>query len=176
MKYRKVSDFKSIDSYKKYVLDMCKSHIEWPFFFTANGKHLTLEWQKKFSYYRSNGIIQDIHCDFYYEDKTSDIKIVIECDDISHKNKTIEDQIRDTMLIEQKGINKVFRFKARDIIWNCSSCIGEVKDYIKNKKIKLRKNAYDRKHKLENVKLSVEINENYTASKNVRNSHLEVSR
>ncbi len=152
MRHKKPSDYKNIYDYNKYVLDHSKT-IEWAFFFTANGNNLNLEWQKQFSCYTSNGGTQTISCDFYYEDNTGDIKIAIECDDITHKTKTVQDAIRDEMLTEQKGV-KVFRFPAKEIIWNCLKCVNEVKMFIHRKRKELEKKSYNRKFK-QQVKFSV---------------------
>jgi len=117
--------------------------IEWVFFFTANGNQLALDWQREFKYYNYNGDIKSFHVDFYYEDETGAIKVAIECDDSSHKNRQVEDKLRDDTL-KMQGI-KVFRFNTKDITWNCLKCVNEVKAYIFSQKEILQRASFTRK-------------------------------
>ena len=119
--------------------------IEWVFAFTANGNQLILESQKEFKYYHYDGTVKSICADFYYEDETGAIQVVIECDDSTHRLRVKEDAMRDSTLAS-KGI-KVFRFKTREITWNCLKCVNEVKKYIEDQKEILKKQSHDLKFK-----------------------------
>lgn len=130
---------------KQTVSELFKNldKLEWVFFFTANGNNLVLESQKEFKYYHYKGGIKSFHVDFYYEDETGAIKVAIECDDSSHKNRQEEDELRDKTL-ELQGI-KVFRFNTKEILWNCLKCVDEVKGYINQQKDFLKQSSYKRK-------------------------------
>jgi very-short-patch-repair endonuclease len=131
--------------------------IEWVFAFTANGNQLILESQKEFKYYHYDGTVKSICADFYYEDETGAIKVAIECDDISNKNRLEEDELRDKTL-EMQGI-KVFRFNTKEISWNCLKCVNEVKAYIMEQKDFLKEVSYNRKfEEADGGKISIRIN------------------
>lgn len=98
------------------------------FFKVAQEKGLILQVHKKLPYINENGVRKNKTVDFYWENKSGQIKIVIECDGTQHEFQKRNDKIRDDD-IRSRGI-VIFRFSACAVRANPEACVQRVQDYI----------------------------------------------
>lgn len=143
------NDFKNIEDYYEYLHQNISNPIERIFFETARMNGLHIEWQKRINYRNEKNQVRKIHVDFYYQDLTGDIKIVIECDGKSHKEelRKCNDQIRDDYLLHQKGCY-IYRFKSNDIYNSPLSLVEKIKNYISDWKDHNAEQAAERKKRI----------------------------
>lgn len=108
-----------------------KSSVQKSFCNMAEWAGLELEWKKAFYYEDATGM-KSHTVDFYFEDVTRNIKVVIECDSKKRQEDPdtyIKEQRKQHYLEDQMHC-KVFRFTSEDIWKKCETCIREVQDYI----------------------------------------------
>jgi len=129
---------------KKSYPHNCESNEELMFFEAALAQDIQLKTQKKVPYINANGETRNKHVDFYYENKTKQIKVVIECDGIQHNTKIQKssDKMRDDD-IRSRGI-AIFRFSTQEIRDNAKACVKRVAKYIEIQKEILKLGAQAR--------------------------------
>ncbi len=126
--------------YREFVFDSDEERI---FFIACEELGLALQVHKKSPYIDEFGKKQNKTIDFYWQNKSSQIKIVIECDGNQHKKRKRNDNIRDDDL-RARGI-VIFRFTAQKIRENAQKCAQKVQDYILIQEEILRLQARARK-------------------------------